>query len=320
MIAATINVLQITIMTKIYGVVSIFLNDQENHRTDIEYENSLIIKTVIFQFVNNYSALFYVAFIKDNLEGCTISCMYELEYTVAIVYCSRLFIGNMTEVAIPRFWVYVNQYRLIGKLTGAADPEVEARKSSAEKELFMAQYDWRGTFDDYTEMVLQFGYTTMFVVSFPFAPLLSYLNNYFEIRLDAYRLLFESRRPRPYNVRDIGYWYDVLQAMASISICTNGGVVVFTGNYFNEVSVAMRVWYFTLFTASMFFFKYVLEVSINDVPASVEAQRKRGEFLIRKCLYHVPDEDSFRPVIDGDDPEHQSDGLHIHDEDVDFES
>lgn len=316
MIAATINVVQITIMTKIYGVVSIFLNDQENHRTDIEYENSLIVKTVIFQFVNNYSALFYVAFLKDSMEGCTISCMYELEYTVAIVYCSRLFIGNMTEVAIPRFWVYFNQYRLIGKLTGAADPEIEAKKSAAERELFMSQYDWRGTFDDYTEMALQFGYTTMFVVSFPFAPLLSYLNNYFEIRLDAYRLIFESRRPRPYNVRDIGSWYQVLQAMAAISICTNGGVVIFTGNYFNGVSVAMRVWYFTMFTGSMFFFKYLLEVCISDTPESVIAQRKRAEFLISKCLFHVPDEDTYRPVLLEDDEENPNEDIVIHDEDV----
>lgn len=317
MIAATVNVVQITIMTKIYGVVSIFLNDQENHRTDIEYENSLIVKTMIFQFVNNYSALFYVAFLKDNIEGCTISCMYELEYTVAIVYCSRLFIGNLTEVAIPRFWVYVNQYRLIGKLTGAADPAVEAKKSAAERELFMSQYDWRGTFDDYTEMALQFGYTTMFVVSFPFAPLLSYLNNYFEIRLDAYRLLFESRRPRPYNVRDIGSWYQVLQAMAAISICTNGGVVIFTGNYFNGVSVAMRVWYFTLFVGSMFFFKYLLEVCINDTPSGVVAQRKRAEFLISKCLYHVPDEDTTRPVLSGEDEENPDGEVIIHEVDVD---
>lgn len=43
-IAATTNVAQITIMPKIYSVVSIILNDQEKHRTDIEYENNLIVK------------------------------------------------------------------------------------------------------------------------------------------------------------------------------------------------------------------------------------------------------------------------------------
>ncbi|TMW66417.1 hypothetical protein Poli38472_004182 [Pythium oligandrum] len=290
MVAAFANVVQITVMGKIYNYIAIYLVDQENHRTDVEYENSLIIKTVIFQFVNNYAALFYVAFIKEGVEGCATTCMWELQYTYATVYLSRLFTSNMSEVAIPRLWVYINKYRLTGSIREEV-VELAAEMSHAEKELFMASYDWRGTFDDYTEMVIQFGFTTMFVVAFPLSPLLSYLNNYFEIRLDAYRLIFESRRPRPQKVKDIGYWYQVLQAFTAISICTNGGVVIFTGDYFNGVSTAMRVWFFTLFISSMFFLKYLLEAVIYDVPRGVKAQLRRQDFLVGKVLYHVPDED-----------------------------
>lgn len=39
----------------------------ENHRTDIAYENSFIIKNFAFQFVNSYVSLFYVAFVKGNI-------------------------------------------------------------------------------------------------------------------------------------------------------------------------------------------------------------------------------------------------------------
>ncbi|KAF4323256.1 hypothetical protein BBO99_00001540 [Phytophthora kernoviae] len=307
-VSSVANVIQITIMTKIYNYVSVVLVDQENHRTDMEYENSLIVKTVIFQFVNNYAGLFYVAFLKEGFEGCDISCMHELEYMLAIVFCSRLFVGNITEVAIPRLFVYMNKYRLLGHLDN------EYRKSDAERELFMAQYDWRGTFDDYTEMALQFGFTTMFVVAFPFAPLLSYVNNYFEIRLDAYRLIFESRRPRPRNVRSMGYWYQVLQSFAAISVCTNGAVVIFTGDFFNDLSTASRVWMFTLFISSMFLFKYLLEVCIDDVPEDVTAQKYRQEYLVSKCLYHMPDDDINCCIGDGyDNPEN---AFTIDDEDL----
>ncbi|KAF1788966.1 Anoctamin [Phytophthora cactorum] len=288
-VSSVANVVQITIMTKIYNYVSIMLVDQENHRTDMEYENSLIVKTVIFQFVNNYAGLFYVAFLKEGFEGCDVSCMHELEYMLAIVFCSRLFVGNITEVAIPRLFVYLSKYRLLGHLD-------DYKKSDAERELFMAQYDWHGTFDDYTEMALQFGFTTMFVVAFPFAPLLSYVNNYFEIRLDAYRLIFESRRPRPRNVRSMGYWYLVLQAFAAISVCTNGAVVIFTGDFFNHLEASTRAWMFSIFIGGMFLFKYFLE-----------------EFLISKCLYHMPDDDVNCPIGDDcDDPENM---LTIDDED-----
>ncbi|EGZ12114.1 hypothetical protein PHYSODRAFT_336579 [Phytophthora sojae] len=161
----------------------------------MEQENSLIAKTAIVQFVNNYAVLCYVALLMQGLEGCDISCMHELEYMVAIVFCSQLFVGNITEDTIPRLFMYMSKYRLLGHLD-------DYKKSDAERELFMAQYDWHDTFDDYIEMALQFGFTTtMFVVAFPFTPLLSYVNNYSEIRLDAYRLIFGSRRPRPRNVR-----------------------------------------------------------------------------------------------------------------------
>lgn len=40
----------------------------ENHRTDTEYEDSLITKVCLFQFINSYIALFYVAFVKGSVR------------------------------------------------------------------------------------------------------------------------------------------------------------------------------------------------------------------------------------------------------------
>jgi hypothetical protein len=42
---------------------------------------------------------------------------------------------------------------------------------------------------------LQFGYVTMFSSAFPLAPLFAFLNNIFEIRVDAAKLCFFYRRP-----------------------------------------------------------------------------------------------------------------------------
>lgn len=40
---------------------------QENHRTDTAYEDNLIAKTFMFQFVNSYASLVYIAFIKEHM-------------------------------------------------------------------------------------------------------------------------------------------------------------------------------------------------------------------------------------------------------------
>ena len=41
--------------------------------------------------------------------------------------------------------------------------------------------------------VLQFGFITIFVAAFPIAPLFALLNNWIEIRLDAHKLVCETR-------------------------------------------------------------------------------------------------------------------------------
>lgn len=66
-IASLANAVQIQVMNIIYGGVAVRLTDYENHRTDTEYEDSLIGKTFVFQFVNSFAALFYITFFKPYL-------------------------------------------------------------------------------------------------------------------------------------------------------------------------------------------------------------------------------------------------------------
>ena len=44
--------------------VATWLNNFENHRTQIEYEDSMIFKQFVFQFINYYFLLLYIAFLK----------------------------------------------------------------------------------------------------------------------------------------------------------------------------------------------------------------------------------------------------------------
>lgn len=59
-IGSTLNATWLGIMNVVYGRLAHFFNELENHRTDSEAENSLMKKTIAFQFANSYGALFYV--------------------------------------------------------------------------------------------------------------------------------------------------------------------------------------------------------------------------------------------------------------------
>jgi hypothetical protein len=58
--------LQIPIATHYFYNFAIALNDMENHQTQTEYEDNLVLKTLFFQLFNNYGALTFTAFFKQG--------------------------------------------------------------------------------------------------------------------------------------------------------------------------------------------------------------------------------------------------------------
>ncbi|CAI9580783.1 unnamed protein product [Staurois parvus] len=74
-------------------------------------------------------------------------------------------------------------------------------------------------------MVIQFGFITLFVASFPLAPVLALLNNILEIRVDAWKLTTQFRRPFAAKAHSIGVWQEILNSMAILSVVTNAFIV-----------------------------------------------------------------------------------------------
>ena len=60
------------------------------------------------------------------------------------------------------------------------------------------EYDiMMGTLMDYSELSIRYGFITLFVGSCPIAPMIEYISNVVEIRVDASKLLYDHRRPIP---------------------------------------------------------------------------------------------------------------------------
>ncbi|MGH0118831.1 UNVERIFIED_CONTAM: hypothetical protein FKN15_056218 [Acipenser sinensis] len=79
--------------------------------------------------------------------------------------------------------------------------------------------------------VIQFGFVTLFVASFPLAPLFALLNNVIEIRLDAKKFVTELRRPNAVRAKSIGIWYNILSGMGKFSVIINAFVISFTSDF-----------------------------------------------------------------------------------------
>lgn len=88
--AAVINLVCIVILNLIYDRMAVWLTEMELQRTQTEYDDSLAVKIYMFQFVNNYSCIFYVAFFKGKFIG------YPSKYNTVFGF-------RQEEVSISRF-------------------------------------------------------------------------------------------------------------------------------------------------------------------------------------------------------------------------
>lgn len=52
---------------QVYHHLALWLTNKENPRTQTEYENSYTFKIFLFEFMNFYSSLIYIAFFKVHL-------------------------------------------------------------------------------------------------------------------------------------------------------------------------------------------------------------------------------------------------------------
>lgn len=276
--------IQIDVLNNWFSKIARRLNDRENYRTDSEYEDALISKAFVFQFLNSFSSLFYVAFMKPfyALDACVPAyCFVELQDTLAALFMSRIILANIIKLGVP-MWKTSNKLAEARKID---TEEAEARDaiSEVEKMFMMPAYDpVMSTFDDYAAIVSQFGYMTMFVSAFPLVTVLAFINNYVQMRVDAWRLTQISRRPVPQSAQDIGMWRAVLEMTGFIAVLTNAGLVSFTGTIANGYSWVWRSWIFVLMSTGLFGVKWLYEYIIPDSPAEVELQQQRNEYIVSK--------------------------------------
>jgi hypothetical protein len=99
---------------------------------------------------------------------------------------------------------------------------------SVEQELIRPEYD---LYEDYAEMVMQFGYVSLFSIVWPLTPLLCFANNWLELRSDAIKIIMTMRRPVPSRAETIGPWLDNLRLLTWMSALTNAIFIYQFGGY-----------------------------------------------------------------------------------------
>ncbi|KAK4287830.1 hypothetical protein Pmani_039110, partial [Petrolisthes manimaculis] len=175
---------------------------------------------------------------------------------------------------------------------GGGEPAFLARGSSrnrivsqAEVECNMSRYE--GTFEDYLEMFIQFGYVTLFSSAFPLAAMCAFLNNLIEIRSDAFKLCCVFQRPFGIRAQSIGVWQDAMELMGVLGIMVNCMLIGLSGQVhrmFPHMSTTQTVLLIIVLEHAMIALKYGISYAIPDIPEWVATEIAKVEFQRREAL------------------------------------
>ena len=220
---ACLNGLQIKLMNYIYYYIAEYLNEWENYFSITEKNNSLAKKLILFDFVNSYSSLFYIAFIKPYNEGCVNNnCLKELEtqiYSIFFVYLG-VFFGELAYL----YMVYYYQKERVGSLITEEKIEVQG----LEHQMMSLPMDTLSI--EYNDIINQFGFACLFSVAAPLTPLIIFLlalvcrlTNYYKfINLRRVEILDESR--------GIAFYKTIIKVFLFIGVMVNVSIFLFSNH------------------------------------------------------------------------------------------
>ncbi|XP_077382148.1 anoctamin-10 isoform X3 [Festucalex cinctus] len=95
-IPGVIYAVVIEVMNLIYRYAAEFLTEWENHRLESSYQNHLVLKVLVFNFLNCFASLFYIAFIMQDLV--------LLRQNLATLLITSQIINQFMEAFLP-YWL-----------------------------------------------------------------------------------------------------------------------------------------------------------------------------------------------------------------------
>ena len=168
-------------------------------------------------------------------------------------------------------------------------PEDAAFLDRVRKEAELDVYDVTA---DLREMVVQFGYLSLFSVVWPLTSVSFLINDWIELRADAMKICVEMRRPTPWRADTIGPWLDSLSFLTWLgSLTTSALVYMFwndhTGPSGSPSNIKLWALLLTVFFSEHLFilFRWGVRLVLSKLDSPGLQKERRERFLVRKQYF-----------------------------------
>ncbi|KAK9768783.1 hypothetical protein K7432_000302 [Basidiobolus ranarum] len=301
-------------LSQVYTDLARKLNDFENHETDSQYNAFLTYKICLVNFLVGFLSIFLVAWVyipqKDLLEQLIVAkssiktahhsvgperlqaqLMYFVLTAQAISFATEVIVPIATRYAANKAQSIkekVTHHSTSEELDEFVREEEKDFVSRIINESKLPQYD---VYEDYVEMITQFGYVTLFSSIWTLTPLAAFVNNWVEMRSDAAKICINTRRPIPSRTDTIGPWLDNLSIISWLSSLTNT-VLVYQFRHWNQqadpnsYSYTHRVIYGIVIAVlaehAFFLFRHFVQVVVKSVPSWVDDIIRKEEYEMKQ--------------------------------------
>ncbi|KAI1803411.1 DUF590-domain-containing protein [Daldinia bambusicola] len=232
------------------------LTDMENYKTTDTHHSALVRKLFIINFLTSYTPLFLSAFVYmpfgnllvpyldvfkmtaeklSNEESITTQGFQinpdRLKSQMIYFTITAQVVNFALEAVVPyvkrKAFDEVKKVQSKGKSSSEIDvPEEHEFLERVRHEAILETYD---VTVDYREMVVQFGYLSLFSSVWPLTPLCFFINNWVELRSDAVKIAVTSKRPIPWRDDSIGPWLDALGFLTWVGSLVSSAIVYLFG-------------------------------------------------------------------------------------------
>jgi hypothetical protein len=219
--------IDIKITAALWGLISPRLTSYENWRTEVEAADAQVFKNFLVKAFVYYYPFFYLAFIKEQVEGCgsPTGCVDLLSENLVIFFVFQV----ITAIGMLLVGVLLARYLIrseIAKVLGSTKIAEVQPYNYSEAQAKLNPYP--GSIDSYTEFVLAFGFITMFGVVCPIMAAAAVVSNAVQRQLNAYMMVKVYQRPFPKIQQGIGAWGSITSLMTFLGAIINVALACFS--------------------------------------------------------------------------------------------
>ncbi|KAK6819706.1 hypothetical protein PG990_010198 [Apiospora arundinis] len=251
-------------LSTILGNLAEQLTEAENYETHDAHDAALTQKIFVVNFITSYTPLFLSAFVYMPFGNLLVPYLDVLKVTAEKISSSEKLTTQNFQINPDRLRTQVIYFTVTAQIVNfaleAVVPIIKRKVFKKVKEVqtefahknekgdvvpadapeeaaFLARVRNEAELDvydvatDYREMIVQFGYLSLFSAIWPLAPVSFLVNNWVELRSDAMKIAISSKRPIPWRADSIGPWLNALGFLSWFgSLVSSAIVFMFSGD------------------------------------------------------------------------------------------